>query len=714
MVLFLISFILIFLSSYLLAGVFDRQNSSKGLIYIFIFAFSLIVLTFEILSLFSAISKSGVLILNTLMLFVALFIWIKSDKPLWNINIKPFFHKFFNALKLDKILIVLFLSWCFFIFITILMNLLFPVMNEDAMGYHVLRSVFWIFNKNLNHFPIADIRNLVFPINSEIIYSWIIIFLKKDIFIGCVAFAGYLLSIFNVYNILSFMGYSMRKKLWVVFILSSFAGIVIQASNTETDIVIAALITSAIFLFWDSLKNNSKIPLFIASLAYALAVGTKTTAILFIPAVLLIMLYLCKKYKNYRALGYFTVFCFINFLIFSSYNYILNIIDYGNPMGTMGLRFSHKNIYGIKGFISSVIKHIFLFFDFTGFKWSEYLGDYILSFKSAILTFLNVADIPDGVHSIKNPDINNFVAITKSYLGILGFSLFLPTCIWTLFYGIFKKSFKARLSAIFSASFFIGIFVLSAIIAFMTYNVRFLLTLTVISSPILVFTYFKNKNPLKYIIVLFAVFYLVVVSRYILYRPIFALNGETKHSFQKIFTQFHSNAPCLIMPETVKNICMLENLLEKNFSKKNNILFLSTSCEDLLLLKLKEFHGLHFDVNTFNNFDNIDFAKYNLIILRNNVQERYDINKIKKTDIKYSIKNNKIKYLPDQSYHCAYFTLKNGERQLVSNPEKEIPYVSICGFTDKFFPLYNYKKMFEFERFTFYVNTINKVILKKH
>ena len=305
--LFIISFIMVFVSSYLLTSVLaqketDAQLAPKkslvGFNYLFLIAFAQIILTFEVLSLFTAIKPFWVLAFNLIFLLASTYIWRKKSKPLWTADLTSLRTRVFNSFKLDKSLAVLFVGFCVFITSAVILCAVMQISNMDALGYHVARSLFWVLNGNLNHFEIADVRNICLPINSEILYSWVILFVKKDVFLGFFAFAGYILSIYSVYNILGLIGLSTRKKLWTIFILSSFSSVIVQASGTETDIIIAGLITTSIFLFWHSLKNNEKTPLIMSALAYAIAIGTKTTAIIAIPGVGLFLLALSIYFKK--------------------------------------------------------------------------------------------------------------------------------------------------------------------------------------------------------------------------------------------------------------------------------------------------------------------------------------------------------------------------------------------------------------------------------
>lgn len=119
-----------------------EKKSLEGFIYILLAAFANVVLTIEILSLFSAISPVGVLILNLLFLAVSIFVWNKKEKPLWVPDIKEFFRKYLKAVLKDKYLFILSTGFIVLISSALFLASFMPVINADAGAYHVLRSLF--------------------------------------------------------------------------------------------------------------------------------------------------------------------------------------------------------------------------------------------------------------------------------------------------------------------------------------------------------------------------------------------------------------------------------------------------------------------------------------------------------------------------------------------------------------------------------------------
>ena len=103
----------------------------------------------------------------------------------------------------------------------------------------------------------------------------------------------------------------MRVRLWCIFMLSSFAGVIVQSTGTETDMIVAGLVFSSIYLYWRALKEKRIVPVFFSALAYALALGTKSTAFMAVPGVGLFMIGLGIYYRKkefYRLFLLFLIF----------------------------------------------------------------------------------------------------------------------------------------------------------------------------------------------------------------------------------------------------------------------------------------------------------------------------------------------------------------------------------------------------------------------
>lgn len=687
MLLFFISLILVFAASGFVAAVIENKKFSTALCSFLIIAFANLVVTFEILSLFSAISKIGVLSFNILFLIASIYVWHNFGKPKFQFNFKrPLKHLGYTLLK-DKYLLVLFVCSIFMCAVSVWLISFMPILNPDAEGYHVLRSLFWISDKNLNHFNIADIRCNVFPINSEILYTWIFLFLKKDIFIGAVSFSGFILTISALFGVLTNIGLNLRKKLWVILITSSFASVIVQTSSTETDIIISGLVLTSIYFYWNYLKSDYKIEVFLSALAYALAVGTKSPALILVPGVgvwMIAMSIYYKKKEFYKPFLTFLACGFVNFLLFGAYNYILNLIDYGNIAGSKSFLTAHRNHMGLKTVAADFIKYIFMFFDFTGFTWNKTLGVQVLHFRDSLLASLGFVNIQDGYYSTNSSVSNNSLLEPLMGLGVLGFLTYLPCLIWAAIKPIFKRTKKEYIIFSFACILIISLLVMAYTIQFMTFSIRFFTSFCVVASPVLAYSYFKKNNLYKFIVVFFAVFYLLFVSTSLWARPAGkilqyfqagASIAKVRHiaSCSFFYRNINSNIELMNNPPVINSYCGIRDKVA-SFDKRNKILYLSNTAETIFLLKMLDFKGYHIDFELAENIGNIDISKYNMLVIINDFQESTNV-------INYENRDENNLYI-NSGVICKYVGLDSKE---VSADSKDYPFESVCKFTDYFY-----------------------------
>ena len=693
---FLISFLSVFVSSYLIAGMFQSKSlkyKNSSFLILLLMMFAQVVFTFEVLSLFQGINSTNVLISNFLILAGSVLVFVNQKAELYKPQPVNFLKKVWKGLRKDKFLLIMSFGLLFMLFVTIIFNIFLPITNFDALSYHLNRVAFWLSQGSLNHFDISDDRNLVMPINSEILYLWVLTFLKNDIGLQFFSCVGYLMCSFSIYNVLQYFGYSERKKLWSVLIFSSFASVIAELTSIETDILIAGLILSSIYLFLVALKEKTFSMMFFSSLAYALAIGTKSPAVIAFPAVFIMLVFFAYKAdrkNSYKPLGLFLGLLFLNFVLFAGYNYILNFIHYGDFLGSESAKAVHGFRGGIKAAVANYIRYIFMMFDFSGFRYSEYLGEYIINARSAIFDFLHIP-YELGVEMSDNNLVNNSLLEIKMGTGLLGLLLFLPSVIGAVVLGFIKKiqkfdSQKTAVLFIFGLTFFINILCLSFSIAYMVFSVRFVTTMVIISTPVLVLSYIR-KNILMKLVVLF------FVMSYFLLIPLNLPNRNAKASLivflqEQTVMKARERIRCSanrnftgIMP-----FCYIRNVI-KTTPKGTRYGILPSNNSRLYPIKMLDNEGYKIDILLPEKFDDYDLSQYDYLIKTDNVLiSSVLLNKTKDIKITYKVgEDNKPYLINDENRFCTY--LVHGTYK-VYNPEKtnnkERVVASFCVITDDY------------------------------
>ncbi len=730
MILFIISLICICISSCFFASAILNKSPKihsynvSFLIYTLLLIFAQVVFSFELLSLFNSISQEKFLILNILFLTISYIIWKKNGSSFHFLK-EPVVReakKIKQALLKDKSLVILFGAWCFFIFTALIMSFLLPANAYDSLSYHLARVPFWISNGNLNHFDTPEARMLVMPINSELLYSWVFLFFKQDWGIGFFSFCGYVLAIFNLYQILGELNFATRPKLWAVFMISSMTSVIVEASGAETDVLLGGLLLSAIYLFIRSVKTGSKSDIFFSSLAYALAVGTKSPAVMSLASFvfLSVAIFLCfKNAMNFkeklRIYKYFVVFFALNFLLFSSFNYILNFINYGNPLGAASVIAKHEFFGGYKAFIANLIKYFFMLFDTSGFIVSKGVTSLLNSIQSHILDLMRIPqDL--GVVMVSDKFQQGETTDPIVGMGILGFLLFLPMVFLSIFLFFNKsKSNKTRFIGAFSVAFLINLIVLSFSVGFMPFSIRFITFFAVVSSPILAFTYIRsNKNVFKWIILYYSISYLLVISSHLTSRPFFKLSyiflnqSNSIESFRDRVRcsedfDYSNQLPACIAKRVIQsrvtsipfekfsgvNPIMPTINLGSNFKK---IALITTVDFRVYPLKLLESQGFKVDLILLQDIKKYDMSKYDFIVTNNLLQNSSVVKYYNPEDLGYTYGNRTLAFKRNNIANCYYVSR---DKQIISetNKNKSKAAFSVCYMPVPYFEAKGFRQI---------------------
>ncbi|MBQ8887577.1 MAG: glycosyltransferase family 39 protein [Candidatus Gastranaerophilales bacterium] len=505
---FLISILFVIFSSYLITSALkEKQNN---FLYFLLIAFAQIVITFEMLSLFNSISTNGILILNLLFLVGSIIAFFKTGRQIHQPKIKEELLKIKQALKLDKSLCFLSVCFCLFLIFQLITALFFPITFGDAVSYYLPRCTAWIQNGNINHYITPDTRELIMPTNMEFLYSWVLLFRKSELGISIFSYISYIVGIYLVYNLLKEIGTTTRRRLWSIFVISSFVLLFVEMYTPCADLFIGVLILACIYLFLKACKYDDNKALFFSALSYALAVGTKTTSIIAIPSVFIVLLIIAYKYRKNvtKQILTFGLMFFINFIIFASYNYILNFIQFSNPVSCSEQLLLNQFRGGFKGWLSNLIKYCFAILDTSGIIDLFNFNGFINYLQSLALSSIGVTDkMFTSNYFEKYFEFNSKISMAASALGIMGLLAFLPSLIKSI-----KYSKKRIILFVLGLSLIINILIFSRVMVFTQYNMRYLLTFVIIASPIVAYSYIKKNNLFKIIMCIFLFVYLIGIA----------------------------------------------------------------------------------------------------------------------------------------------------------------------------------------------------------
>ncbi len=643
----LVAGILNLISSYLIASIVNN------FLAIYIVFFGLVIINMEILSIFSGIYDYNILIFSflNLALSICLFKLKKSDFLKLDIN----FSKLKNAFLLDKSLIFLALAFFVLISISFILAYVMPPLEPDSQTYHFYRAFMFVKNHSLNHFDTNDIRALIMPINSEIVYSWIFALKHKFYNFALLSYFSYFAIISAIWQILSCMKFSIRKKIFAIFLFSSLASTVVEMSSLQTDIVVGALFICALAL---ALKKNH----FISSLAIAIALGVKTTSFILLAPYLIIIFLLNKKdFIKY------ILYLISNFIIFSSYNYILNFIQYQNPITNHAAYIGHQFWGGIKGYIANLIHFSFQFFDFCGFTWGYYINNKLFALKDMVFHFININ--PEIGCNVAQEQVNILTDEQIIGLGVLGFLGLIPAVLK----GLFSKT---KIFILLSCAFILNILILARFMAFMEYSMRFVLAFACFSAPLFALIYGK-KGLYKALLCFFCMFYMGIIPYHIKRAPAFKIFPyliQNKFDIEKL------NKDCF--DGKIFEIWYMTNairsIIDTRYPKAQKIGYFKTTKSSAL--NLKRLYDVDFLTSA--NIDKYDLNKYDLLIFEGEIQND---DTFKNAEINYKIENGKIFFI-NNNLNC-YYVNNSG----IPTDKKELATVRWCFGTYYFMKNQNFK-----------------------
>ena len=643
-ILFFISFILIFSSSYFLSSAVDKYSETKTkpfFVYLLLTAFAQIILSFEILSLFNGINQINFLIINTLFLAVSFVLIKRTGTQIYKPQIGVFLFDVKKALIKDKLL---FIPLCAFLL--------------DAMSYHVPRAVNWIVNGSLEHYPYIDMRMLTMPINSELIFAWIILFFKSDVALGMVPFFGFVNTVVVLYCLLGELGFCIRKRLWTVFVFSSLAFVVIETTTCDTNMFTGSLILTAMYLFYCAAKYKKNILLFVSALALAISCGVKTTAIIALPSAALCMIMVAVSFegkKFYKTLLKFVFFFLVNFLIFSSYNYILNFINYNDFVTTQTQYELNRFRGGKKAYISNLIKYGFMLFDFSGISYMERFTNFANQLKEVfhLMFGMHASTYFSAPFADKEPfSLNSTLIETRVGMGLIGILAFFPSVFRLLFKSV--KSKRKNLIKTFALMYVLNILIFAGVMIYTGYNSRYLTTFAVISSPVLVFTYFKSwKNIYKWLLIITMCYYLMFASLKNPYRYVSKMTEVFKKtgSISALRSIMRSNV--VNYSENELNYSRLAEYIQRVKPKNVGIAF--DHGDFILPLAFLRLYGCHIDYLNLEDMGNSRLSDYDMLVFHTVYQQSDNIKHYYSDDNTLELSDGRKVYFDENNKITCYY-----------------------------------------------------------
>jgi 4-amino-4-deoxy-L-arabinose transferase-like glycosyltransferase len=325
--------------------------------------------------------------------------------------------------------------------------------TDDARYYHLPRVGYWMQHENLLPWNTLNERQTTFPMVYSLGILWIALAEGGDRLSGFLQWTGTLMVVPAMYGISRCLGAARTPAWFVGMIWLSLPCVALLSSAIFNDLLVAAFITSAVYLLFLGIKTSSAGALVISGMCIGLAFGTKSTALFIAPGLALgaLCIWLYAPRRRFKLLAQWTIACSGGVLILGSFSYITNTAYYHNPLGASQLvEFHTTSLRGDASRLTmlqhNILRYTYLFIDPEGLP--EAIARPIHEFRTAL-----IGAVADRAELNLNAERTRHVwqswefgvtripfgSEARTWYGILSVILIVPAAMIAVVIGVFRS-----------------------------------------------------------------------------------------------------------------------------------------------------------------------------------------------------------------------------------------------------------------------------------
>ena len=217
------------------------------------------------------------------------------------------------------------------------LSIYFPQNTSDSLYNHLSRIGHWLQQGSLKPYESFTIYGIIYPYNNSLLMMWFILFTHSDRLVGLIQWIAALILSHSIYGISTELKFTKKQAAFSALIFLTFPIIIFESMTAQNDILAATFFLSAVYLFIHGYEQSSNLCILFSAVSIALAIGTKQYVLFAAPGFLLLYFYFLtrKEFANRKKMAVnFILYIFIFTILLGSYNYIQNMIIYGNPIGS--------------------------------------------------------------------------------------------------------------------------------------------------------------------------------------------------------------------------------------------------------------------------------------------------------------------------------------------------------------------------------------------
>lgn len=335
---------LLYASHLVVRRFFSQARPSVRLVAIATLFYALIILIFQALSPFHAITKLWVTVTCLLIALSTHLAWGYFRN--FNADIEPIRTWIRDGLNSRWAALIIVCG--FVALLSFSRALLMPPLSWDCLTYHLTFAALWIKKGTLVLFSAPDqLQYAHFPINGELFAAWLLLPFHTDLLVNTMNFPLTILGGTSCYAIARELGLS-RKEAGFAPVLLCFAPMVYSLITTQyVDTGVFAFCSAAVLFVLRYLKEGFFSDSILALVAAGIVLGIKFTGV---PVVGLIFIgVIAKTVSSSRCSGFsrkmgIALLGLLILSVFGGRQYILNTIDARNPFYPLPVRIMNFEI----------------------------------------------------------------------------------------------------------------------------------------------------------------------------------------------------------------------------------------------------------------------------------------------------------------------------------------------------------------------------------
>ncbi len=218
----------------------------------------------------------------------------------------------------------------------------------DALTYHLARMAYYIQHGNFSAFGANYWAQVIHPKNSASLMIFIYLVTgRNENLTQILQYIAHLVFILCVYGISKKTGAGTTQGVFSAFTAGLLVIGVLQSATAQNDLIIAAYFGIALYALFAFCERQYNLYLFMAGLNMALAVGTKSSTLVALPSMAMLVVYLLawkrparRAWQSLLLLCGFGLAASLVFVLPSGY--LENYKMFGHPVGNLEVRQMHS------------------------------------------------------------------------------------------------------------------------------------------------------------------------------------------------------------------------------------------------------------------------------------------------------------------------------------------------------------------------------------